>query len=80
MPETRIYMLLWKHTNGMKKNVGTVDRGIRIIVGLALLSFIMFFRSEYRWFGLIGFFPLITGVIGFCPVYARLDMNTCKRK
>ncbi len=64
----------------MKKNVGAADRGIRVIAGLALLSFIMFFHSGYRWLGLIGLFPLITGVIGFCPVYARLDISTYKRK
>lgn len=59
----------------MKKNIGRVDRVIRIILGLALLS-LTFIGPKTMW-GLIGFLPLITAIVNFCPVYAILGMNTC---
>lgn len=59
----------------MKKNIGRVDRVIRIIFGLALLS-LTFIGPKTMW-GLIGFIPLITAVVNFCPVYALFGMNTC---
>ena len=61
-------------------NVGTVDKVIRIVVGVALiaLSFVgPFTETLYPW-GLIGIVPLITGLIGFCPAYAILGIRTNK--
>ena len=60
----------------MKINEGGVDRVLRVIVGLALLS-LLFTENEYRWFGLIGLVLLLTGIIGFCPGYAMFGMNSC---
>ena len=64
----------------MKKNVGMVDKWIRIILGLILLSLILLLDGNLRWLGLIGLIPLITGLINFCPLYALLGISTNKRK
>ena len=64
----------------MKKNVGNTDRWIRIVLGIALLSLIVFLDVSIRWIGLIGLIPLITGIINFCPIYALLKISTNKDK
>ena len=64
----------------LKKNVGTVDRALRIILGLALLAgFFLNSGGAYSWLYLLGIIPLATGMIGYCPPYAWLGINTCKR-
>lgn len=63
----------------MQKNIGNVDRTIRIIVGLALLSLIYFLPGDARWWGLIGLGPLLTALIGWCPGYAPFGISTCKK-
>ena len=64
----------------MKKNVGTIDRGIRIIVGLALIAaYFLNSGGTYSWLYLLGIVPLVTGLIGTCPPYALLGINTCKK-
>ena len=60
----------------MKKNIGNVERIIRIIVGLTLLSFTVI-GPKSLW-GLIGILPLATGFIGWCPPYALFGISTCK--
>lgn len=60
----------------MKKNVGSSDRALRIIVGLVLLS-LVFVGPKTLW-GLIGLIPLLTGLISWCPAYAIIGTNTCK--
>lgn len=62
----------------MPRNEGTLDRALRIIVGLVLLS-LVFVGPKTMW-GLIGLIPLITGLIGYCPLYQILGMNTCPIK
>jgi hypothetical protein len=57
-------------------NEGNTDRAIRILVGLGLLS-IVFFGPQTAW-GWIGLVPLITGIVGGCPAYSILGINTCK--
>jgi hypothetical protein len=59
----------------MMTNEGKIDRTLRTLVGLALLS-LVFIGPESLW-GLIGLVPLITGVVGFCPLYRVLGLNTC---
>ena len=56
-------------------NVGTIDRILRIIVGLVLLSLI-FVGPQTLW-GLIGLVPLLTGLFRFCPLYTMLGIRTC---
>ncbi len=62
----------------MKVNEGAVDRAVRVVVGLALLSLVFFGpRTPWGWIGLI---PLATGLVGLCPLYVPLRLSTCPRK
>ncbi len=61
----------------MKSNVGGMDRVLRIVAGLAILSLFFFLPGDQRWFGLIGLVPLATGLFRFCPAYTLLGINTC---
>jgi hypothetical protein len=62
----------------MKSNVGGIDRPLRIIAGLALIAWTLFFGGPvWAWIGV----PLLaTGLFSFCPAYTLLGMNTCKTK
>jgi hypothetical protein len=62
----------------MKKNVGGIDRIVRIVIGLGLLS-IAFVGPQTPW-GYIGLVPLLTAGIGFCPLYPLVGINTCPAK
>ncbi len=65
----------------MKCNVGhPVDKTVRVILGLALLSLFFFLEGNLRWLGLIGIVPILTVVFGWCPGWALLGINTCKTK
>jgi len=57
------------------KNVGTIDRVLRIVVGLALIS-IVFIGPQTPW-GWIGVVPLATALMGYCPLYSLLGIKTC---
>jgi hypothetical protein len=57
------------------KNEGTIDRVLRVALGLAVLS-LVFMGPESAW-GWVGLVPLVTGLIGVCPVYSILGINTC---
>ena len=61
----------------MKPNVGGFDRVARIIAGLGILSLVLFVDGSARWLGLIGLVPLVTGLVGWCPIYPLLGFNTC---
>jgi hypothetical protein len=62
----------------MKSNVGGIDRPLRIIVGLALIAWVLFFSGPvWAWIGVV---PLATGLFSFCPLYTLLGMNTCPTK
>jgi membrane-associated protease RseP (regulator of RpoE activity) len=61
----------------IKKNVGGVDRVLRIVVGVALIAFALFSTSSYAVFGWIGVVPLLTAVVSFCPAYALFGLSTC---
>lgn len=56
-------------------NVGGIDRPLRVIVGLILIS-LVFVGPQTPW-GWIGLVPLITGAVGFCPLYKILGLNSC---
>ena len=56
-------------------NEGTLDRAVRILAGIALLSLAVV--GPKSMLGLIGIVPLVTGVIGFCPLYRLLGLSTC---
>ncbi len=59
----------------MAQNVGSADRTVRVIIGLLLLS-MLFIDGNARWFGLIGLVPLLTALVGSCPLYSITGMNT----
>jgi len=59
----------------MKINEGNIDRVLRIIVGIALIA--MVFVGPQTIWGWVGIVPFITGVIGICPLYSVLGINTC---
>jgi hypothetical protein len=62
----------------MTTNVGGIDRVLRIVAGVVLLALGAF--GPLGWWGLIGLVPLGTALIGFCPVYPLLGINTCPAK
>ena len=57
------------------RNVGTIDRIVRVVVGLALISLV--FVGPQTYWGWIGLVPLLTAAGGFCPAYRLLGMRTC---
>lgn len=59
----------------MKLNERSVDRILRVLVGIIVLS-LVFIGPKTPW-AYLGIVPLLTGVIGFCPLYAILGVNTC---
>lgn len=61
----------------MPRNLGPLDRTLRIIIGAGLLSLPFLFDSPLRWFGLIGIMPLLTGLAGRCFAYRLLGLNSC---
>jgi Protein of unknown function (DUF2892) len=61
----------------MGRNVGGIDRILRIIVGLVLIA-LVFVGPQTVW-GWIGVVPLLTGLIGWCPPYSLLGINTCSK-
>lgn len=61
----------------MQINVGSVDRIVRIVLGLILLSLPLWLDSPWRWLGLIGVMPISTGLSGRCMGYRLLGINTC---
>jgi Protein of unknown function (DUF2892) len=62
----------------MKLNVGGLDRSLRIAAGLVLVGLAA--TGTVGAWGWIGIVPLLTGAVGFCPVYPMLGMNTCPMK
>jgi len=62
----------------MQVTVGTVDRVVRVLVGVALITATAMGRiGLWGWLGVI---PLATGLFRFCPAYTLLGMNTCAAK
>ena len=60
----------------MSRNVGGVDRILRIVVGLALIGSTVFhLLPVWGWIGIV---PLATGIIGWCPAYLPFGIKTCK--
>ena len=62
----------------MKSNVGGIDRLLRIVAGLVLIALAA--TGTVGMWGWIGVVPLLTGLIGWCPVYPLLGINTCPMK
>ena len=60
------------------KNEGTIDRALRVVLGAGLIS-LVFIGPQTNW-GWIGLVPLVTGIIGNCPVYSLFGISTCSVK
>jgi hypothetical protein len=64
----------------MAINVGGIDRTLRIVVGLAVLSLFFVLEGSARYWGLVGLVPLFTGLFRFCPAYSIFGISTCPMK
>jgi Protein of unknown function (DUF2892) len=64
----------------MAANVGGIDRAVRIIAGLAILSLFFVFDGPNRWWALAGPVVLATGLIRWCPAYLPFGFNTSKSR
>lgn len=64
----------------MEKNVGGIDRVVRIVAGLIILSLFFVVDQNYRWWALVGLVPLFTGLVGWCPAYLPFGLSTCKMR
>jgi hypothetical protein len=60
----------------MKKNVGSIDKVARIILGLGLIAFALITKN---WWGFIGVFLLLTAFMNYCPVYSLLSVSTVQK-
>jgi len=60
----------------MKTNLGTIERSLRIAVGLLLI--ILSLTGAIGLWGWVGLVPLATGLLRFCPLYRLLGINSCK--
>ncbi len=71
-------MVSFTESAPMKPNVGTIDRIVRIAIGLALIAATLTgYIGVWGWIGLV---PLATGVFRFCPAYLPLGLTTCASK
>ncbi|MGB5494612.1 MAG: DUF2892 domain-containing protein [Sedimenticolaceae bacterium] len=60
----------------MTKNIGTIDRTLRVIVGLALIALsVTGTTGPWGWIGIV---PLVTALVSWCPAYTLLGIKTCK--
>ena len=67
----------------MPVNIGTADKILRIVIGLALIAYAIplgFPKTSWNWVGWIGVIPLATALFGYCPLYSLLGMSTCPVK
>lgn len=67
----------------MKMNVGMIDRILRALLGAVLIAFALGYYQPgtgWNWVGWIGIVPLLTALIGTCPVYAMLGVSTCRAR
>ena len=64
----------------MQQNVGSMDKVVRVIIGLALLSLVFVLKGSIRWLGLIGLVPIFTAFVGWCPAYSLFGINSSAKK
>lgn len=67
----------------MTKNLGTIDRALRVIIGLVLIAYAIPLglpNTGWNWVGWIGLVPLVTAFTGSCPLYSLLGVSSCPRR
>lgn len=64
----------------MTRNLGPIDRALRVLIGLALLSLLVLLEGNMRWLGLVGLVPLLSAIVGICPAYSLFGISTCPLK
>jgi len=62
----------------MHGNVGSTDRALRILAGVAILALYFVLDGSSRWWAAVGLVPLVTGLVGWCPAYLPFGFDTCK--
>jgi hypothetical protein len=63
----------------MSVNIGTFDRILRLVIGAALLYFALLAQpTGYNWIGWLGIVPIVTALVGNCPLYSLLGIRTCR--
>jgi hypothetical protein len=61
----------------MHRNIGTADRIIRVLLGLAILVLGIALKT---WWGVIGVLPVLTAFVGICPAYLPFGISTCRTR
>lgn len=64
----------------MTYNMSMLDRTLRILIALVILSLALVLDGGARWLSLLGFIPLGTALIGYCPAYSLLGMSTAPER
>ncbi len=64
----------------MTTNMGSLDRLLRVILGIALLAWAFLGTGDWHMLGWIGIVPLATAAIGWCPLYTIIGVSTCPAK
>jgi len=67
----------------MPANMGAIDRVARFAIGLTLIAYALpigFAPTDWNWIGWIGVVPVLTAVLGFCPLYTLIGISTCPAK
>lgn len=59
----------------MVRNEASWDRAARVVLGLLVLALV--FVGPQTWWGLLGLVPLLTGLVGYCPLYQLVGLSTC---
>ena len=57
----------------MKKNIGTTDQIVRLIIGIVIAALGIYFKS---WWGLVAIVPIGTALFNFCPLYSPFGLST----
>ena len=72
--------IYYKHItkgNTVEKNIGGIEKTVRIIAGIVIIAAGVYFKS---WFGAIGIVPLATGLMSFCPIWTAIGFSTADKK
>jgi hypothetical protein len=62
----------------MNRNLGTLDRALRVALGLVLIALAV--AGTIGPWGYIGVVPILTALVGFCPAYRLLGINSCRHE